>query len=31
MEGDLLLEAQPTGAASDSPWRPLYRFDRGRQ
>jgi N-hydroxyarylamine O-acetyltransferase len=35
LEGDLLLEALPTGVldpvASAAAWRPLYRFDRARQ
>jgi N-hydroxyarylamine O-acetyltransferase len=31
LDGDLLLEAQPTGADDGQPWRPLYRFDRTRQ
>lgn len=31
MEGDLLLQALPTGAKDPEAWRPLYRFDRARQ
>lgn len=31
LEGDLLLQALPTGASDRDAWRPLYRFDRARQ
>jgi N-hydroxyarylamine O-acetyltransferase len=31
LDGDLLLEARPTGADAAQSWRPLYRFDGTRQ
>jgi N-hydroxyarylamine O-acetyltransferase len=31
LEGDLLLQALPTGASDRETWRPLYRFDRAPQ